>query len=166
MSSRLAQILTDVLAPARLVAITVVVTACSESGVVAGLGWALLTLFFAPGLPLALILVGIRQSWWTDRHVRIREQRLVPLTFALTSVILGLIVLALAGAPGAIGALVIAMTAGLVVTLAATTVWKVSVHAAVAAGSAVCLGIQWGTVQYLAWSLMLGQALALHLVLH
>nr|WP_269329089.1 phosphatase PAP2 family protein [Kineosporia babensis] len=37
------------------------------------------------------------------------------------------------------------MTAGLTVTLAITTVWKISVHSAVAAGSAVCLGIQWGT---------------------
>jgi membrane-associated phospholipid phosphatase len=145
-ASRFAQFFTDALAPAHLVAFTVLVIACSESGLLSGLGWAMLTLLFAPGLPFALILLGTRRGWWTDRHVRVREQRLWPLTFALASIILCLTVLFLAGAPRAIGALVIAMTAGLVVTLAVTTVWKISVHSAVAAGSAVCLSIQWGTL--------------------
>ncbi|GAA3634366.1 hypothetical protein GCM10022223_60860 [Kineosporia mesophila] len=144
-ADRAARQITDLLAPAPLVTLTVLVVACSESGPAAGLGWSLLTLFFAPGLPYALILVGIRRGWWTDRHVRIREQRLIPLTAALASIIVGLTVLALAGAPRPLSALVIAMTAGLVTTLAVTTVWKISVHAAVAAGSTVCLGIELGT---------------------
>lgn len=120
-ASRFAQFLTDVLAPAHLVAIIVLVIAWSDSGLLAGLAWGMLTLLFAPGLPYALILVGTRRGWWTDRHVRIREQRLLPLAFALVSVILCLTVLALADAPRAIGALVVAMTTGLVVTLAVTT---------------------------------------------
>ena len=53
-----------------------------------------------------------------------REQRRVPLLFAVACVVTGLALLALLGAPRQLLALVIAMFVGLIVTLTITLAWK------------------------------------------
>src|SRR6185436_12929245 len=58
---------------------------------------------------------------------------------ALVSVAAGLLVLFWLDAPHALFALVVSMVAGLVVTLAVTSFWKISIHAAVAAGTVASL---------------------------
>lgn len=147
---RVARTLTDALAPAYLVALTVLIVACTAAGLLSGFLWSMLTLLFTPGIPVAVIAIGVRKHWWSDRHVRVRGQRLIPLSVALLSIIACLAVLSAAGAPSELSALVIAMTAGLSITLAVTFFWKVSVHSAVAAGSAVVLALQldpgWGVL--------------------
>lgn len=137
--TRLARAVTEGLAPAVLVVVALLVVGAASTTVLAGLGWGLLAAAFCAGLPMAVILVGVRRGRWTDHHVGRREQRYVPLAAAAVSVVVGLLLLRALGAPGALSGLVVAMLTGLVVTLAVTVVWKVSVHAAVAAGVVVVL---------------------------
>ncbi|MBT0771600.1 hypothetical protein KIH74_21860 [Kineosporia sp. J2-2] len=44
----MARLITDALAPAHLVLVTVLVVACAQAGPVAGTGWAALDLLFVP----------------------------------------------------------------------------------------------------------------------
>jgi membrane-associated phospholipid phosphatase len=68
-----------------------------------------------------------------------REQRALPLTVGIGSVLIGLFLLAVLGAPRDLVALVAAMAVGLASSLLVTLAWKISVHTAVAAGAAVIL---------------------------
>ena len=90
-------------------------------------------------------LLGVRRGRLTDHHVGVREQRRIPLRIALASVLVGLAVLWLAGAPREMLALVTAMFVSLAVTLVITHWWKVSAHAAVAGGGATIAALTLGT---------------------
>ena len=63
------------------------------------------------------------------------------MAIALASVVVGLLVLLWLDAPRALFALVAAMVAGLAVALAITSFWKISIHAASAAGTVASLSI-------------------------
>lgn len=144
-----------VLAPALLVAVAL--DQWPARGV-AALGWGLLAAFFAGALPLAFLKVGVRRGRWTDHHVDQREARIVPLGFALGSVVVGTVLLAVLGAPRDLVALVVAMGAGLGAVLAVSHWWKISIHSAVAGGTAVVLGSQFGPAGAAAGALMAGCA--------
>jgi len=68
-------------------------------------------------------------------------------------VLVGTALLAVMGAPRELLALLGAMVAGLLVTLAITLVWKISVHAAVAAGTVVVLTVVFGPAAAVLWPL-------------
>jgi len=95
-----------------------------------------------------------------DHHVGEREKRPKVILAILGSVLAGVVLMVVLGAPRELLALMAAMAAGLVVTLAITLVWKVSMHAAVAAGTAVILVLVfgpvlnalWGVVALIGWS--------------
>ncbi|SCE91294.1 PAP2 superfamily protein [Micromonospora echinospora] len=110
----------------------------ARSGV-GGLGWGLLATVFASGIPIAYILGGVRRGRLTDHHVRIREQRRIPLLVGITSAAGGLVLLAALGAPRPVLALVAAGVVGLVVAVSVSHWWKMSIHTAVAAGALVVL---------------------------
>lgn len=101
---------------------------------------------FTGAIPYSFLLWAMRRGMVADRHIRQRAQRATPLLFGLASVILGLVLLVLLDAPPELLGLVGAMIAGLGVTLAITTVWKISVHTGVAAGSGVILAMTFGSV--------------------
>ncbi|MEJ5913768.1 hypothetical protein [Pseudokineococcus sp. 1T1Z-3] len=133
----LAQRLTDLLAPTHLlVAVQLLVGVVAGETSTSGLAWGALAALFTAVLPYAFVLRGVRRGRYGDRHVKDRKQRLVPLAFAGASVATGVAVLALAGAPGQLLALNLATLLGLVLILATTLVWKISVHSGVAAGVA------------------------------
>lgn len=116
-----------------------------------GIAWSLLGMVFTVVIPAAIVDVGVRQGRYTDHHLSRREQRAVPLGLAAASVLVGLAVLALAGAPRAIVALQVAV---LVTVLVATTVtlwWKVSFHVAVVAAAACVLTLLGGGWWALSW---------------
>lgn len=137
-SPRWANLVTEWLAPAPTVALLLLAVAwASTDSLGAALGWGLLSGLFASALPFAYIVVGVRRQRLTDHHIGRREQRAVPLLVGITSVIGGLALLRVLGAPQQLVALVVAMLAGLVATVLVTVVWKISVHSAVTAGSAV-----------------------------
>ncbi|QUQ70151.1 hypothetical protein [Kutzneria sp. CA-103260] len=136
---------TEVFAPAVVVvAVSFAVGLHAGDTVGAGLLWGLLAALFASVIPFGAILLGVRRGQLSDHHVGRREQRRIPLLIALASVLVGLAVLALAGAPREMLALVTAMFVALAVTLVITHWWKVSAHAAVASGAAAILALTYG----------------------
>ncbi len=69
----------------------------------------------------------------------------------LGSVLVGVALMLVFNAPRELLALMGAMVAGLIVTLAVTLVWKISVHAAVAGGTVVILALVFGPVLNVLW---------------
>lgn len=135
--STLARIITEVFAPAVLVAVLLLAQPLLTPGVT----WlqAVTAAVFTVGLPFALVLVLKRQGAVTDHHVSVREHRAPILVAAAVSLGLGALLLMILDAPvelfGEIGGVFI----GLVLCLLVNLVWKLSVHAAVAAYVALAL---------------------------
>jgi len=76
--THLARVVTDLLAPANLAVAQLLLVSWHSSPGLAGLGWGLLTATFCGLIPYGIVMVGVRRGRWTDRHVRIRQQRPVP----------------------------------------------------------------------------------------
>jgi membrane-associated phospholipid phosphatase len=145
---RVARVVTEALTPAVLVA-GICVAVAWQSGSV---GWGIVSAVFASGVPVAYIVRGIRTGRFTDHHVTVREHRPAVIVAAAASVVVGLAVMVLLDAPRDLVALVVAMLAGLVLTFAVTRWWgKVSIHTAVAAGTATTLVLVFGPWLLLAW---------------
>ena len=126
----------------------------------AGLGWGLVAALFAGVIPMAFISRGVRRGQWADRYVGAKRPRLIVLGFIIASVGAGLALLAALGAPGELTGYVGCMLASVAVLAAITTLWKISIHCAVASGSVTILALlfgPWVTPAYLlvaltAWS--------------
>jgi len=138
---RMARLVTEVMSPVVLIVFVTLIVAVHSAGVARGLELGLVAIFFAGGLPYGLVLIGVRRGQLTDHHVSRREQRPRMMAVALASVAAGLLVLHWLDAPRALLALVAAIVAGLVVALAVTSFWKISIHAAAAAGTVASLAI-------------------------
>lgn len=115
-----------------------------------GAGWGLFAALFTGVLPSAILGWGERRSYWSDRHVRQRQERLVAGPVVLASVIAGTGLLYGLDATPDVCALVAAMLAVLLALMAITFFWKVSVHCAVAAGALAVLASLCGPVVGLA----------------
>ena len=83
-----------------------------------------------------------------------REKRPKVILAILGSVLVGVVLMLVLGAPRELLELMAAMAAGLVVTLAITLICKVSMHAAVAAGTAVILALVFGPVLNILWAVV------------
>ncbi|MDX2525186.1 MULTISPECIES: phosphatase PAP2 family protein [Streptomyces] len=142
--SRTARLITDTLAPANLVIAILLIIGWHSASSVTGLGWGVLAALFCGGIPFAVIMLGVKRGHWTDKHIRVREQRAVPLLATTASVLIGISLLVALGAPRQVFALVVAMLVGLIVTMIVTVWWKVSVHTAVAGGVVVILLLAYG----------------------
>jgi membrane-associated phospholipid phosphatase len=142
--SRTARLITDTLAPANLVIAILLIIGWHSTSSVTGLGWGVLAALFCGGIPFAVIMLGVRRGSWTDKHIRVREQRAAPLLATMTSVLVGISLLVAFKAPREVFALVVAMLVGLIMTMIVTVWWKVSVHTAVASGVVVILLLAYG----------------------
>ncbi|WP_306367880.1 phosphatase PAP2 family protein [Nocardiopsis sp. CC223A] len=145
-ADRTARVVTEVFAPGVLVIAVLLAVGWYSTHSLAGLGWGLLSALFCGIVPYAIIILGVRLRWWTDRHVRERRQRFVPLLMVIACVTLGTATLVLLDAPRELFALVVAMLTALIVTLAITAMWKISVHTAVAGGVSVVLLLTYGAL--------------------
>lgn len=143
-STRLARTVTDTLAPAYLVIAILLIIGWHSTGSLEGLAWGLLAALFCGGIPFAIILFGVKRGSWTDKHVKVRSQRAVPLAATMVSVLVGILIQVVFDAPRELFALVIAMLVGLAATMVVTVWWKVSVHTAVAGGVATILTLAFG----------------------
>ena len=110
----------------------------------AGLGWGLLAALFTAVLPTLFISHGVGRGRWSDRNVGARRPRLVVLAFITVSVAAGLILLLALGAPRLLTGYLAFMLASVAVLVAITTVWKISIHCAVASGSVTILAMAFG----------------------
>jgi membrane-associated phospholipid phosphatase len=106
---------------------------------VAGLGWAALAIVFAAVLPTVFIDYGVRRGRFADRYVGARGARLLVLGFIIVSIAAGLALLILLGAPRPLAGYLAFMLGSVALLALVTTVWKVSIHCAVAAGAVIVL---------------------------
>lgn len=137
----LARLLTEVVTPVVLAALMLVlVGALSDPEAWRGAAKGLLAAGFVAGIPQALLLREVRSGRVTSGHnVRSRRERPRLMLVSLVSVVVGLGVVALVGAPRDLFVLVVAMVTGLAVATAISTVWQVSLHLAGAAGAVAVL---------------------------
>jgi membrane-associated phospholipid phosphatase len=120
----------------------------------AGVGWGLLAALFTAVLPTLFITYGVRRGRWSDRTVGARRPRLVVLAFITASVATGLILLLVLGAPRLLTGYLAFMLASVAVLAAITTVWKISIHCAVASGSVAILALSFGPLVLPAYALV------------
>jgi len=161
MRAGLAQLVTEVFAPLPVVATLLIAVAWrTASSPAQAITWGLVAALFASAVPFVYIARGVRRRRLTDHHVSVRQQRPLPLLVAICSIVVGLTLMLLFGAPRPMIALIAAMTVGLVVSLAITLCWKISVHTAVLSGAVVIVALVFGlgffwltpTVALLGWA--------------
>lgn len=119
-----------------------------------GVGWGLAAALFTAVVPTLFIAYGIRRGRWSDRNVGARRPRLAVLAFSAASVAAGLILLAAGGAPRLLTGYLAFMLASVGLLAAITTVWKISIHCAVASGSVVILALSFGPLVWPAYALV------------
>ncbi|NUT54187.1 MAG: hypothetical protein HOV94_43885 [Saccharothrix sp.] len=150
---RVARLATEVLAPWVWVLGLPLAIGWHATGSVPGaLLWGLVVGVTGSVIPMIVIVRGARRGKWDSHHVTNREGRVIPFVACIGSLGVGIAVLVLGDAPQQMLALALAMFATLVVSVAITFAlpvdgtrgWKISMHAAVAAGSAVILTVAYG----------------------
>lgn len=142
---RFARVVTEVLAPAPVAAVLLVaVSLRSATSLGAGLGWAALTVLIICAVPMGFVVQRVRRRKLTDRHVRLREQRWLPMLVALGAIVCGVALLTWLRAPRELVVLLVAMTVGAVVCLLITLFWKMSIHTGTVAATALILAIIFG----------------------
>ncbi len=120
----------------------------------AGACWGLLAALFTAVLPSLFIAYGIRRGRWSDRNVGARRPRLAVLGFSAASVAAGLVLLTAGGAPGPLTGYLAFMLASVALLAAVTTMWKISIHCAVASGSVVILALSFGPLVWPGYALV------------
>lgn len=154
-ADRPARLLTEAFAPAHLViGLLLLIGATSHPSPARGLAWGALAALLVGALPYTWVLHAVRTGRLTSRHVPEQRQRLRPLGIAAAAAFTGLALLYAFEAPRQLVALVIAMLTGLTVTAAITHYWKISLHTAVAAGTATILIIVYGPVVVVGWAVV------------
>ncbi len=139
--SRCARLVTEVFAPAVLVVLVTFVVAIHAAGWGRGFLFGFVAMFFAAGLPYAILHLKIRRGVLGDRHITRREQRPVMMTIGLVSIAVGLLVLWMLDAPQPLFAVVWGICAAVVVCLAVTMWRKISIHTACAGGAVAALAV-------------------------
>jgi membrane-associated phospholipid phosphatase len=152
---RVARLVGELLSPPPiLVALAMIVAWDSSPTLGMAVVWGGIAAVFASVLPYALILRGVRQGRLSDRNISLREQRIRFGGVAITSILVGLAVLVAFDAPAEMVALLVSIAVGLACGWVITLWWKISVHAAIAAGAVTVLVLVSGTALLAAWPLV------------
>ena len=141
-----AKIVTEAFSPAILVVLLSLAVAWHATGYRIGptFGWGLIVAVCSSVAPMAFIISGARKGRWDGHHVRNREGRLIPLTLCGVFTALGLAILIIGHAPRDLIALDVAMLGTLIVCLAITQAWKISIHTAVLGGAVFTVVLLYG----------------------
>lgn len=107
-----------------------------------GIAWWVVALTLVVGVPYLILFRALRRGKIDDRQVVRRSQRPALFAAAAAAVAAALLILFLAGAPQPLVWLIFAMLCGLAAMGLTTTVWKASMHMAVAAGVVAVLFIE------------------------
>lgn len=135
--NRAARWITEAFQPPVVVSVQLLVSPLTQPGFPGTMAYGALAALFVCVVPLMLLLVLVRLGKVTDHHVSDRKQRAPVLLMALGSIVAGLLVLAAAGAPESVIAMVLAVVGGVVVLAGVSPFWKISGHAAAISSSAV-----------------------------
>jgi membrane-associated phospholipid phosphatase len=152
---RVARLVSELLSPPPIIVVLALLVAW-DSSPTPGMAilWGGIAAVFASVLPYALILRGVRRGRLSDKNISIREQRIRFAVVAITSILIGLAVLAAFDAPAEMVALLASIVVGVVCGWVITLWWKISVHAAIAAGAATVLLLVVGSALLAAWPLV------------
>lgn len=147
-----ARFLTEALAPSVIVVLLPLAVAWDTTHSVSATAlWGVCVALASSILPMMVIVWGARSGRWDGRHVRNREGRLIPFLVLIVLSGVGLVVLIVSGAPGVMIALDISLLGGLLATGLITIWWKVSMHAAVAAGAVMILSAVYAAELLVLW---------------
>jgi membrane-associated phospholipid phosphatase len=152
---RLARLVGEVLSPpAVLVVLALVVAWHSSPSPATAILWGAAAAGFTSLLPYAVILRRVRHGRLSDKYVSVREERVRFGVIGIASVLVGLALLAVLDAPAEMVALLASMAVGVACGWVVTLWWKISVHAAIAAGAATVLTLVFGPALLVAWPLV------------
>ena len=152
---RVARLVGELLSPPPiLVAVALAVAWVSSPTRAMAVVWGTIAALFASVLPYALILRGVRRGRLSDRNISLRKQRIRFGGVAIASILFGLAVLAALDAPAEMVALLASIAVGVACGWVVTLWWKISVHAAIAAGAATVLTLVFGPALLAVWPLV------------
>ena len=152
---RVARLVGELLSPPPILAVLALVVAWASSPTPAmAILWGGIAAVSTSVLPYALILRGVRRGRLSDRNISLREQRVRFAAVGITSILTGLAVLAAFDAPAEMVALQASLAVGVACGWVITLWWKISVHAAIAAGAATVLLLVFGTALLVVWPLV------------
>jgi hypothetical protein len=141
--TRLARLVTEVLAPPCIGAAALVLVGWRAGGA-AGLVSGAVCALFVTVLPYAVVIAGVRAGRWSDRMLTSRRQRVVPILSNIAFAAVGLVHAVATDAPRAVVALVVAAIGTQALLFAINLAWKISFHAGVSAGLGVVLAHELG----------------------
>jgi membrane-associated phospholipid phosphatase len=147
-ADRLARLATEVLAPwVWVLGLPLAIAWQATHSVGAALLWGLVVGVTGSVIPMIVIVRGAKSGKWDGHHVTNREGRVIPFIACTSSLAGGIAILVLGGSPIDMIVLAGAMFATLTVSVIITfgLHWKVSMHAAVAAGAVVILVAAYGS---------------------
>jgi membrane-associated phospholipid phosphatase len=152
---RVARLVGELLSPPPILVVLALIVAWASSPTPAmAVLWGTIAAVFASVLPYTLILRGVRRGRLSDKNISLREQRIRFGVVAITSILIGLAVLAAFDAPAEMVALLASIAVGVAFGWVITLWWKISVHAAIAAGAATVLTLVFGTALLVVWLLV------------
>jgi hypothetical protein len=108
--------------------------------------WWIVTTVGISVAPLLFVYQGVHCGRYSDQHLSVRTQRLVPLVVGLLCAAIALILLLVLQASPTLLATVAAVLVCGICTLAVTTRWKISFHLVGAAGAAAVLTLLFGPI--------------------
>lgn len=130
----LAKVVTEVSGPAIMVMVNLVIVAARNASHGAGAAWGAVAVLLCAGVPMAYVAKGVKTGKWSDHHVPDRRQRHMPLLVGLVCIATASVLLSVVRAPRELIALVLSQLVGLIVVMAVTRFWKISVHSSAAGG--------------------------------
>jgi membrane-associated phospholipid phosphatase len=152
---RVARLVGEVLSPPPILVVLALVVAWDSSPTPAmAVVWGGIAAVSASVLPYAIILRGVRRGRLSDKNISLREQRIRFAAVVIASILTGLAVLAAFDAPAEMVALQASIAVGVACGWVLTLWWKLSVHAAIAAGAATVLLLVFGLALLVVWPLV------------
>ena len=108
------------------------------------LAWALIYIMLVCVLPAVYIVYGVHKGRITDRHIRIRRQRMLPLAVTLLCTALAFLGTSWLGAPPLLPRLALFTLIEVILIMVITFAWQISIHAASISGAVVVLAMMFG----------------------
>lgn len=136
---RAARLVTEIFGPAPLATALLLPSVFTAPTALLGTLSAVIAVVFITGGPLAALVYLARRGRITDHHVGKRTQRAPILLGTMGSVVVGLLLLLLVGAPQPLITMTLSVLAGLLLVMLVNLAWKLSVHAAVSMFFAVAM---------------------------